>query len=687
MACRRRSSASSGPERSAALHGTIPSVIGSGIGVLAVAEGASWVDRWRGMAPTLWLLAAAGAVAWLALLGVLAFATRSRDVDAGPSTLELGGAEPPAVVNLLTNDWRLGREAVPATLLDLAARGFFGIEQVGEETLVRLRPGPERGQERAAALQPYERMVLDHVTQLAAGGVIPAQALTTGPEEQAKGWWKSFRRAVERDARRRGLSRRRWSRGARVILTLGAVAVGVLVAVAATTLPDNPKDSDDDPVGAAVGFGFLTAGALTAAVKATDGERDTAAGREAASRWLGLRAFLAEDPLFAEYPPAGVAIWDRLLGYGATMGVAHGAVRELPLGAESDHEAWSPVGGRWRVVRIRYPWRFPPGYGRHPARVLLGGLVWLGVAALAFPAVARGPAVVRDLVRGFSTDRALPSGFDLGVTVAVGVVLLVAAAVTVHGVLMTGAGVADLVRGRRLVEGRVLRLRRRGTDDEPRWYVAVDEGTERRIRAWRTDPGAVAQGCRVRARVTRWLAHVRDLEVVAHAPALPSLPADDAADDGAPLAGLLGVANGQGLAVPAPSGPPPPLPDSATVSAAAGRSLELDTTATPHPLAARQASATFTAADGSMVQVAWVDASLLQAHRAMPRLLRRELSGVGDEAYRALIGGGVVARRGGHVLMVMGRLAETADGERNRALEAVAKAAMGPPEAVTGRST
>ena len=62
----------------------------------------------------------------------------------------------------------------------------------------------------------------------------------------------------------------------------------------------------------------------------------------------------------------------------------------------------------------------------------------------------------------------------------------------------------------------------------------------------------------------------------------------------------------------------------------------------------------------------------------MPRILRRDLPGVGDEAYRAVIGGGVVARRGGHVLMVMGRLPGSSDGERNRALEGVARAALEP---------
>jgi len=41
------------------------------------------------------------------------------------------GEEPPAVVDLLTNDWRVTPDAIPATLLDLAARGFVDLDQLG----------------------------------------------------------------------------------------------------------------------------------------------------------------------------------------------------------------------------------------------------------------------------------------------------------------------------------------------------------------------------------------------------------------------------------------------------------------------------------------------------------------------------------------------------------------------------
>jgi len=55
--------------------------------------------------PLLVATVAATALWFLLLLG-FAFATRPRNVDLGPATMELG-KEPPAVVDLLTNEWRV----------------------------------------------------------------------------------------------------------------------------------------------------------------------------------------------------------------------------------------------------------------------------------------------------------------------------------------------------------------------------------------------------------------------------------------------------------------------------------------------------------------------------------------------------------------------------------------------------
>jgi hypothetical protein len=176
------------------------------------------------------LVLAAAAGLWALLLLGLTTATRPRPIRPGPSTLDLGGAEPPAVVNLLTNGWRMTTDALSATLLDLAARDLLDLVQTGpepERTVCRLR---------AAAppdLTPYERRVYDRVAGLAAGGVVPVAALAQGNSAQASRWWKGFRREVIVDAQRRGLSRNRWGAGIKSLTSAASVGPAVAAALVA----------------------------------------------------------------------------------------------------------------------------------------------------------------------------------------------------------------------------------------------------------------------------------------------------------------------------------------------------------------------------------------------------------------------------------------------------------------------
>jgi hypothetical protein len=478
-----------------------------GVGGVHGALASDLIEQWRGMGPTLWLIAGGTAGLWFGLLGVLAAATNPREVDPGPETLDLGGAEPPAVVSLIAGDWRLGHQAIPATLLDLAARRRLAIDQYGDRTMVRVLAHPPT---RAGdpPLTTYEEMVLAHLRKLAAptdDGAIPTEALTTGPDDESKGWWKRFNGAVTADARARGLSRARWSPAARAVLTVAALVVAVAVALAVSSLPDDPDDPDDDPVTAAAGIGIVTWGGLLAVVGALAEERDTRQGREAAARWLGLRAMLAEDHLFAEHGPAGVAIWDRHIAYGAALGVARGAVAALPLGAESDTEAWSPVGGQWRVVRIRYPEKIPPGYGQHPLKVTALGLLQAGIAALVLRAAPDALDALRDTIRD-TVDEEIPTALGTGLSVVLAVLLAAAGLVLLRGVWMLAFGLNDLITGRDQVEGRVLRNRGR--------HVAIDDGTARRVRALLLEaPTAAPQGSTARARVSPRLRHVKDFEL------------------------------------------------------------------------------------------------------------------------------------------------------------------------------
>jgi hypothetical protein len=141
-------------------------------------------------------LAAAAAIAtgmWLLLLLAFAFSTRSRDVVAGPATMDLG-KEPPALVDYLVTESKTSDRAIAGTLLDLAARHFLAVEDRGEETVVRL------GNQPAENLLPYEDMLYEHVKDLAEGGSVPAAALTTGTTSSSQSWHTRFDKLVTQDA-------------------------------------------------------------------------------------------------------------------------------------------------------------------------------------------------------------------------------------------------------------------------------------------------------------------------------------------------------------------------------------------------------------------------------------------------------------------------------------------------------
>ena len=448
--------------------------------------------------------------AWLLLLGLLATVTRARRPDPGPESMELGGDEPPAVVNMLANGWEVGREAVPATLLDLAARRLVAIEPAGlDRFVVRTEKSPPSGAR--SGLTPYEEQVLDHVRGLAGpDGTVAAEALTTGPEGESDLWWKAFEKSVVKDVRDRGLSRDRWSSWMLLVLSVVALVPAALAALTLVFLPADAPDEDEDVV-----EGFLAVTALfwlpLAAVPfMLRSERDTRAGQETAARWLGLRAHLEGSGGFTDAPPAAVVLWERHLAYGAAMGVAPGAVRGLPLGSESDTEAWSHYGGRWRMVHIDYPKRIPPGWGRPPLLAtaiglasLLGGLF---IGRIFFPLMADTLSDLFD---------SLDDGFNPFDLLAVAIVGLPTAAVAVwlaRSALMLAAALPDLFV-RREVEGVVLRIRR----EEKYAYVAVDDGARSEIKAWIVPPAllygaGLNQGSPVSATVSPRLGHVSRLE-------------------------------------------------------------------------------------------------------------------------------------------------------------------------------
>ena len=216
---------------------------------------------------------------------------------------------------------------------------------------------------------------------------------------------------------------------------------------------------------------------------------------------------------FTDLPPAAVVLWDRVFAYAAAMGAARRAVTMLALGAEDDHQAWSGVGGRWRRVHVRYPRAWPPAWGKHPMLAILLALAWGGAGVAAIYWLVQLASEDRDPSLGFS--RASYDWVDRIAFVAIGL----GALLVVWAVWVLVRAVPDLW-ARRTVTGEIVRDRRRtqvfasGNDPKYWYYVAVDDGSSTRVRAWRVRAvlwQQCHQGEQVVAEITPGLAYVRSI--------------------------------------------------------------------------------------------------------------------------------------------------------------------------------
>jgi len=505
------------------------------------------------------VLIAAGiaAAVWLVVFAVRWMASLPKLPSPGPETSELG-AEPPAVVNMLVNRWCVTRAAVPATLVDLAARGVVGLEEVSsEEFVVRLKPHHEN-----EPLTPYEQQVLDVVKARATGGSAPVQALDTGDTMSATAWWKRFAKAVERDTRQRGLSQNRWNRldwivlggGLAVALALVAFAFGLAHLGEGVTNHNNGEKTGQWNWFAVALFIWIFGLVALASLRSI---RDTRAGRAACARWLGVRKFLRHDGTFGDATPAAVTIWGRNLSYGVALGVARATATALPFGDEDPHSAWSRYGGSWHQVRVEYPKRF--GYGDTPLGVFLGGVVrtifWGFLAFAVLPAVVSMLWHVQHDV--FTTTTSLMAfGFVALFVVVFGVIGVYLIAQLIDGLARLGHGLFDL--GHHVdVRGAVIRA---GQSGDFAGYVAIDDGHEPVTKAFKpmTHMRPMRRGDEITVTYTPHLRHVTALEVV-HAVDLTAAAAADATD-ATPTSSAPAVAPLTGI-------------DAATVSQIVGRPM------------------------------------------------------------------------------------------------------------------
>ncbi len=463
------------------------------------------------------LVASAIAAVLFAIFFVVRWTMSFPDLPpAGPETAELG-PERPAVANLLVNRCKVTSAAAAATLLDLAARGHLELFGAGPDRyVVRVRSTATDG------LVEHEHQVLDLVRAKATGGSAPLEAIELEAPD-AERWRSRFADRVVDDAKAAGLLRARWARGDwigfGVLAGLALALLGLALAVADFAAPEPAGASDDE----APGFWFVAMAGVAwlgvmAAIRWLGSLRYSPSGEAAASRWLGVKRFLQRDAAFGDTPPSGVAIWDRLLAYGAAVGAAHGAVAAVPLEAEDPDVAWSRVGGTWHQVQIESPTRF--GYGERPLTAIGAGLLrTLGFGALAFVLLP----IAADVVWSAGTDAFddgaqgpfLLLGLVFGALFAVvGATLVVLLA---DGLIRLGRGLADR-RATEVVVGEVVKHHTttdRRTKRTFRWF-AVDPGGVDEVVAFRPGDDGVypPRRAQVRVVVTPRLRHVVSVELL-----------------------------------------------------------------------------------------------------------------------------------------------------------------------------
>ena len=433
---------------------------------------------------------AACSVAFYIGAGLVHMVRRPQVPPSLPATSDLG-SESPAVANLLANGGELTPEAVPATLLDLAARRAIQIDEKEPRVYeVRIGSPPPAG------LTAYESRVISLLRRKASGGVVPAAALTTGASGEAKSWHVSFNREVVSEARKLGFTKPRWP--PQVLSALGLLLFGAFVLVALAANDDNHLN--------ALWVGTLTLALVTIGISnrilRDNAQLVTTAGLPKQARWLSLRKYLHDDELFATLPPTAVVVRERYLAYGAALGVAAAAVRAMPMGSESDSRAWSSYGGHWRQVSVSYPKVWPPAYGASP-----GESIWRGVRLGSVAAVYLW--VFAQLLPHLSfTQRADQLTRDLSAVAVLGAAI--ALVVLGTGLWLLLAGLISLV-GTAHVTGDAVRLRRFGSEASI-CYLAVDDGTRDRIRAWKVRPAiydALTEYSTVTVSVTPLLSYVR----------------------------------------------------------------------------------------------------------------------------------------------------------------------------------
>jgi len=415
--------------------------------------------------------------------------------------------ESPPVAGMLVNDFVVPAEVAPAILLDLAARDVVELDEVQPgRTICRVRKASDE------PLSPYEQRVLDSLREKEIDGIVPTEALTTGPEARSKSWHRDLGKEIVGESKAGGLTFDRWPNFFVGVLST-FLAVHVLF-VALALKEETPENVAPLVFGVlAVAGVFIAVAAYTSARMARSlAQLPTDAGRAAAARVEGLERHLRDDKPLADLPPAAVRLRGRHFAYAAAFGAAPLAVELLPMGIEDDRRAWSRFGGRWRRVRVRYPRFWPVAWGMHPAFAVVAALLWGALAGT----IIRGLAALADLARPANASVDGWQWFERGCLLAmIPFALLVAWAIVV-----LIRALPDLFT-KRTITGEVVRDRQfeKWTSDNDRKtyrrFMAVDDGTGDRVVAFRLRRsrlwGGHSQGDTVTVEHTPLLGHVRSI--------------------------------------------------------------------------------------------------------------------------------------------------------------------------------
>jgi hypothetical protein len=437
--------------------------------------------------------------------------------DRRPDPIDGDAFETPAVVALLTNGFRVPASAITATTLDLAARGWVRLAVVDDELVV-----VTRGQGRAGdSLRPYEQQMLSHLMSRAFNDVSSAGTLAMSQHRLDHRWRTRFGHAVAAHAQSLGLCTRRFEWGAVVPGAIASAVALIALTYSVTRGTDVAIEDSWQSRGlallvllATVGLAWATFDRATSHV-----QRPTAAGTARAIEWMSYRRRLrARIPATATVLAAPQQ--QSTLALACVMGVAEQVHDQLPVAAEDARFAWSEAGSRPHIARIHYPIR--PGYGQHPIKVALIGVVVL-VLARWLQGFLRG---VADGDRLTSLLERVPGQVDLIESLAT-----VLAALCWLPLLWAAwsilAGAIDSVATRVRI-GLVVRTRRPSDvvpysnilnpfADRDRFstYLAVDDGRRASVVAWlATERTSAPQGAQARVRATPLLGFVRSSEPV-----------------------------------------------------------------------------------------------------------------------------------------------------------------------------